>query len=371
MSIFYHKQIAFKSDKTLSVLGIYVILKWEVYMDKYMSYIIDFAQKILSIPSPSGYTKDVIEAIEDEANKLGYKAEKTKKGNLIINVEGSSGHTLGLSAHVDTLGAMVRSITSEGQLKFTTIGGPIWPTLDGEYCTIRTREGNNYTGTFLSTSPSSHVYKKASTESRNPDQMVVRIDEVVKSKEDVEKLGIRPGDFIFFDPKTTVTKSGFIKSRFLDDKISVAILFGLLKYLKDHQKQNKQDLKIIISTYEEVGHGASFIPEVDEMIAVDMGCIGEDLSCTEFDVSICAKDSSGPYDYQIVSKLVDISKKEKLNYVTDIYPFYGSDVSAAYRGGTDFRGGLIGPGVHASHGMERTHMDAVKSTFQLLVHYVT
>jgi putative aminopeptidase FrvX len=301
---------------------------------------------------------------------LGYSTTKTKKGNLIIDVEGESEEILGLSAHVDTLGAMVRSITSDGQLKFTTIGGPIWPTLDGEYCTIKTRDSKEFTGTFLSTSPSSHVYKKAGSETRNPDNMTVRIDEVVKNKEDVEKLGIRPGDFIFFDPKTTVTKSGFIKSRFLDDKISVAIIFGLLKHLKDENIKPRQNLKIIISTYEEVGHGASFIPEVDEMIAVDMGCIGEDLSCTEYDVSICAKDSSGPYDYEIISKLVDISKREKLNYVTDIYPFYGSDVSAAYRGGTDFRGGLIGPGVHASHGMERTHKDALESTLKLLINYL-
>lgn len=331
---------------------------------------IEFAKKILSIPSPSGYTVEVIDAIEKESLALGYACSRTKKGNLIIEVNGQTDETLGLSGHVDTLGAMVRSITSDGQLKFTTIGGPIWPTMDGEYCTIRTREGKNVTGTFLSTSPSTHVYKNANTESRTPDQMVVRIDEVVKTKDDVLKLGIRPGDFIFFDPKTVVTESGFIKSRFLDDKISVAILFGLLKHLKDHQIIPRQQLKIIISTYEEVGHGASFIPELDEFIAVDMGCVGEDLSCTEYDVSICAKDSSGPYDYQIVSKLVDISKAEKLSYVTDIYPFYGSDVSAAYRGGKDFRGGLIGPGVHASHGMERTHINALENTLKLLLGYI-
>ncbi len=339
-------------------------------MDKNTSYIIEFAKQILSIPSPSGYTHEVIEAIEAETKALGFKCSKTKKGNLIIEVDGLTKETLGLSAHVDTLGAMVRSITSDGQLKFTTIGGPIWPTLDGEYCTVHTRENRNISGTFLSTSPSSHVYKNASTETRNPDNMIIRIDEVVKSKEDVENLGIRPGDFIFFDPKTTVTDTGYIKSRFLDDKISVAIIFGLLKHIKDNKIKPKQQLKIIISTYEEVGHGASYIPEVDEMIAVDMGCIGEDLSCTEHDVSICAKDSSGPYDFNIITKLVDISKREKLNFVTDIYPFYGSDVSAAYRGGKDFRGGLIGPGVHASHGMERTHIDALEATFKLLLNYI-
>jgi putative aminopeptidase FrvX len=200
--------------------------------------------------------------------------------------------------------------------------------------------------------------------------MFVRIDEVVKTKDDVLKLGITTGDFIFFDPKTIITESGYIKSRFLDDKISVAILFGLLKYLKEENITPKHNLVFIISTYEEVGHGASYIPEVDELIAVDMGCIGDDLSCTEQDVSICCKDSSGPYDYNIITKLVDIAQKNKLNFATDIYPYYGSDVSAAYRGGKDFRGALIGPGVHASHGMERTHIDAINSTLNLLIHYI-
>jgi putative aminopeptidase FrvX len=200
--------------------------------------------------------------------------------------------------------------------------------------------------------------------------MFVRIDELVKNADDVKKLGIAPGDFIFFDPKTTITKSGFIKSRFLDDKISVAILLGLLKYLKDESIKPNANLTFIISTYEEVGHGASFIPELDELIAVDMGCIGADLSCTEQDVSICCKDSSGPYDYQIINKLVEIAKNNQLNFATDIYPFYGSDVSAAYRGGKDFRGALIGPGVHASHGMERTHLNAIMSTLKLLINYI-
>jgi putative aminopeptidase FrvX len=340
-------------------------------MKKYSNFILNFAKDILSIPSPSGYTQNVIDFIKMKSEEMGYTTQKSKKGNLIINVAGQSDFTLGLSGHVDTLGAMVRSINSDGSLKFTTIGGPIWPTLDGEYCTIHTRDGKEYSGTFLSKSPSTHVFKDASSLSRSPENMVVRIDEVVKNKDDVLKLGITPGDFIFFDPKIIITKSGYIKSRFLDDKISVAILFGLLKYLKDNLITPKQNLVFIISTYEEVGHGASSIPDVDELIAVDMGCIGDDLSCTEQDVSICCKDSSGPYDYNIISKLVNIAKDNKLNFVTDIYPFYGSDVSAAYHGGKDFRGALIGPGVHASHGMERTHIDAVENTFKLLVNYIS
>ncbi|XMB72387.1 M42 family metallopeptidase [Mycoplasmatota bacterium WC30] len=340
-------------------------------MTKYIDFILDFAKKVLSIPSPSGYTRKVIDYIEESASNLGYSSERTNKGNLIIDVKGKTDKVLGLSGHVDTLGAMVRSITSDGNLKFTTIGGPIWPTLDGEYCQIKTRDNKTFTGTFLSTSPASHVYKDASTKTRTPDNMIVRLDELVKEKKDTEKLGIAPGDFIFFDPKTIITASGFIKSRFLDDKISVSILFGLLKYIKDNNIIPDSQLKIIISTYEEVGHGAASIPKLDELIAVDMGCIGEDLSCTESQVSICCKDSSGPYDYDIISKLVKLSKDNKIDYATDIYPYYGSDVSAAYRGGHDIKGALIGPGVHASHGMERTHKLAILNTLNLLINYVT
>ena len=355
------------------MLYYYLNLRKDVFFlnDNYLNEVFSFAKKILNIPSPSGFTDDVINFIAKEVETLGYTSKKTKKGNLLIEVKGQSNFTLGLSGHVDTLGAMVRSITADGDLKFTTIGGPIWPTLDGEYCTIHTRNNINYQGTFLSTSPSTHVYKDANSVSRTPEQMIVRIDEVVKSKADTLKLGIAPGDFIFFDPKTIITESGFIKSRFLDDKISVSILFGLLKYLKTENITPKQSLIFIISTYEEVGHGASYIPEVDELIAVDMGCIGEDLSCSEQDVSICCKDSSGPYDYNIITKLVNIAKDHNLKYVTDIYPFYGSDVSAALRGGKDFKGALIGPGVHASHGMERTHKDAIENTLKLLINYIS
>lgn len=341
-----------------------------IKLTEYTKNILDFAKKIIAIPSPSGYTAEVINFLEKETAKLGYPHYLTKKGNLIVEVQGTSDYTIGLSGHVDTLGAMVRSVQSDGNLKFTTIGGPIWPTLDGEYCQVRTRDGKVYTGTFLSTSPASHVYKDASTKSRDPENMVVRLDELVASKNDTINLGIAPGDFIFFDPKTQITPSGFIKSRFLDDKLSVSIIFGLLRHIKENNIIPKHNLRIIISTYEEVGHGAAYIPAVDELIAVDMGCIGEDLSCTEKQVSICCKDSSGPYDFGIISKLIEVSKANKVDFATDIYPYYGSDVSAAYRGGQDIKGALIGPGVHASHGMERSHASAVENTFVLLINYI-
>lgn len=331
---------------------------------------LEFAKKILEIPSPTGYTKNVISylASECELRKLDYHI--CNKGNLIINFKGENNYTIGLSGHVDTLGAMVRSINSDGTLKFSVVGGPILPTYDGEYCYIITRDNKVFFGTFLSNSPAAHVFKDAKTLPRTEENMHIRLDQKVKNKEDVKKLGIGVGDFIVVEPKTVITESGFIKSRFLDDKISVAILFSLIDYILENNIKLKNNLTIIITTYEEEGHGASSIPPLDELIAVDMGCIGEDLSCTEYDVSICAKDSASPYDFDITNKLIAVAKELNLNYAVDIYPYYSSDVSAALQSGNSIKGGLVGPGVSASHGMERTHHDAVENTLKLLIGYL-
>ena len=180
------------------------------------------------------------------------------------------------------------------------------------------------------------------------------------------------GDFIFIDPKTTVTESGFLKSRFIDDKGSVAVLLALLEIMNAEKIVPAYPVKIVISNYEEVGHGSSYIPaDITEYISVDMGCIGDDLSCTEYDVSICAKDSSGPYDYEMTSTFIELAKENNLQYAVDIYPMYGSDTSAALRGGNNIKGALIGPGVHASHGMERTHYEALENTLKLIYLYIT
>lgn len=337
------------------------------------TYVLDTAKEILEIHSPSGFCYDVMTLIKAKAQTFGYLFETTRKGCGIISIPGESEEqVIGLSAHVDTLGAMVRSITATGTIKFTLIGGPIPATLDSEYCEIRTRKGKIYTGTFLSTSSAAHVYEDSKTKERSPEKMEIRIDEMVHSKEDVLALGIQSGDFIFIEPKTVITESGFIKSRFIDDKGSVAALMGLLELLHRENKKPNFTTKIFISVYEEVGHGSSYIPEdITEMIAVDMGCIGEDLNCTEYDVSICAKDSGGPYDYEMTTQLAELAEANNLKYVVDIYPMYGSDVGAALRGGNNIRGALIGPGVHASHGMERTHYVALENTIKLLYLYLT
>ncbi|WP_105614027.1 M42 family metallopeptidase [Vallitalea okinawensis] len=335
------------------------------------SYVKEILKNLLEIPSPSGFYHDIMAYINSEVNKLGYTFETTNKGCGVITIPGQEeGYIVGLSAHVDTLGAMVRSINGSGTLRLTSVGGYMGQTIEGEYCKVHTRDGKVYDGTILTTQPSVHVYSDARKQERTLENYEIRLDEDVDSDESVRELGIEVGDYVSFDPRARFFDNGFIKSRHLDDKAGVAALFGFMEHLNTNNLQPRHTVKIFISVYEEMGHGSSFIPQdIDELIAVDMGAMGDDLQCTEKQVSICAKDSSGPYDYDIVNRLVALSKEKEINYVVDIYPFYGSDVSAALRGGNDIKGGLIGPGVHASHSMERTHINAILDTTKLLVYY--
>lgn len=332
-----------------------------------MNYIINTIETLVNIPSPSGYTREVMEFVKSEAEGYGYTCTMTNKGGLLISVPGKGKETLGLSAHVDTLGAMVRSIDADGNLRFTLVGGYTMHSVEGAYCKIHTRDGRTYTGTILIRSSSVHSYDDARTLERSEKNMVIRIDEIVKSKEDVLNLGINSGDYISFDPNFQYTDKGFIKSRHLDDKASVAVLLGLLKDMSENNLLPEKNIIILISNYEETGFGASWIPEeITEFIAVDMGVIGDDLNGNEFSVSICAKDSSGPYDYDMTNRLIALARENNIDYVVDIFPHYASDVSSALRGGNNIRGALIGQGVHASHGMERTHKDGLENTLKLL-----
>lgn len=336
-----------------------------------MQYIIKTIETLVNIPSPSGFTNEIMGFIRTEAENFGFACEESQKGGLIIAVKGSSNDTLGLSAHADTLGAMVRSISPDGMLRFTLVGGFTMHSVEGSYCRIHTRSGQEYTGTILAKSPSVHSYDDAKTLDRNERNMEIRIDEVVKSKEEVLALGINSGDYISFYPYFEYTKAGFIKSRHLDDKASVAVLLGMLKDLSEGKMEPKRNLKLLISNYEEVGYGASWIPEdITEFLAIDMGAIGDDLNGNEYAVSICAKDSSGPYDYGMTNQLIKLAKDNQIDYAVDIFPHYGSDVSVALRGGNDIRGALIGQGIHASHGMERTHKKALENTLKLLEAFI-
>ncbi|TBL80490.1 M42 family metallopeptidase [Paenibacillus thalictri] len=333
---------------------------------------LELLETLLLTPSPSGYCHHIMSKVEAEAGKLGFVMTYTNKGNGIITVPGlNQDRVIGLSAHVDTLGAMVRSIKETGKLRFTPVGGYMMGAIENEYCQIHTRDGRVYDGTILTTKPSVHVFTDARELKREEAVMEIRLDEPVTSKAEVERLGIGVGDFVSFDPRAQIKANGFVKSRHLDDKASVAALFGLLELIARERLVPQHTLKFVITTYEEVGHGAAYLPDdMTELIAVDMGAIGDDLSCTEFDVSICAKDSSGPYDYGMTSKLIELAKREGLSYAVDIYPQYGSDASAALRGGQNIRAALVGPGVHSSHGMERTHVQAIEHTAALLAAYI-
>ena len=336
-----------------------------------MTYVTEILEKIVNIPSPSGYTKEVLKVVEEEARAFGYSSTYNRKGGLIIEVPGQTEEVLGLSAHVDTLGAMVRSLTPEGRLNIVLVGGFMMESIEGMYCKIHTRTGKTYTGTILTKEPSVHTYDNAKTLERKAKNMEVRLDELVYSAKDVTDLEISTGDYISFDPMFVHTKSGYIKSRHLDDKASVAVLLGVLRDISLSGALPKRTLKLVISNYEEVGFGASFLPEdIEEFIAVDMGALGDDLTGSEHKVSICAQDSSGPYDYEMTSRLISLAKEHNIDHAVDVFPHYGSDVGAAIRGGNDIRGALIGQGVHASHGTERTHVDGMEQTLKLIKAYI-
>lgn len=329
--------------------------------------------EILTTPSPTGYTTEIINYISKELDSLNVDYIKTNKGALVATIPGlNTENQITFSAHVDTLGAMVKSIKSSGTLELTPLGGYMMNSIEGENCLVKTMDGKTISGTIQTVRPSVHISSDARDLKRTPENMEVVLDEKVFSQEDTEKLGISIGDFICFDSRTQITDSGFVKSRHLDDKASIAILLYTIYHLKNNNITPAQTTNFFISNYEEVGHGSSAaIPsKTTEFIAVDMGCPGPGQNSSEFDCCICAKDSSGPYDLDLRQKLVQLCKAENIPYKIDIYPFYGSDASAALRAGWDIRTALIGPGVFASHGYERTHMDSISATLNLICSYI-
>ena len=335
---------------------------------------VEETKKILAIDSPSGYTADVADYVMKEYQKLGYEPKLTTKGGVLVALGGKDKkNAVMLEAHIDTLGAMVAQIKSDGRLRVTPVGGMNANNAETENCRIHTRFGEKvYEGTLQLANASIHVNGDYNDKKRTFDETEIVLDEKVHSREDVEALGIMTGDIVCFDPRTTITESGYIKSRFLDDKLSVGILLGYARYLKEENVTPERMIYQHITVFEEVGHGgAASIPEgVTEVISVDMGCVGDGLACEETQVSICAKDSHGPYHYDVVTGLIAAAKREELDFAVDVYPHYGSDADVALTAGYDVRHGLIGAGVYASHGYERSHVDGVKNTFKLLCAYL-
>ncbi|SCI77351.1 Putative aminopeptidase ysdC [uncultured Clostridium sp.] len=342
-----------------------------------MDYKSDLVKKylndVLNIPSPSGYTQNIMEYIKKilETHNVDYKV--TNKGAIVATIEGEDKeYQKTLSCHVDTLGAMVKEIKSNSRLALTQVGGYMMHSIEGECCKIHTRDGKVYEGTIQTTKPSVHIHSDARELQRIPANYEVVIDEEVFTKEDTQKLGIEVGDFISFDPRVKMTDSGFIKSRHLDDKASVAAVLYIIEYIKLVGIKPKNTINFFFSNYEEVGHGSSAaIPEkTKEFIAIDMGCPGEGQNSTEYDVCICAKDSGGPYDYELTTRLINLAKDNNIGYKVDTYPNYGSDAGAMIRAGYDAKTALIGAGIFASHGYERTNIKAIIETIKLIMEYI-
>ncbi|MFU2181359.1 M42 family metallopeptidase [Streptococcus pluranimalium] len=335
---------------------------------------VDYITTLTNIPSPTGFTKTIMNYLVSELQGFGYQPLRTHKGGVMVSVKGQNDdkHRV-VTAHLDTLGAMVRAIKPDGRLKMDLVGGFVYNAIEGENCTVHVaKNGKQISGTILMHQTSVHVYKDAGTAERNQTNMEVRLDEKVTSAEETRALGIEVGDFISFDPRVVVTPNGFIKSRHLDDKVSAAILLELLKTYKEEGTKLPHTTHFYFSAFEEVGHGAnSSLPsQTVEYLAVDMGAMGDDQATDEYTVSICVKDASGPYHYDLRQHMVTLCEENDIPYKLDIYPYYGSDASAAVRAGAEVKHALLGAGIESSHSYERTHTDSVEATERLVDAYL-
>ncbi len=345
----------------------------EALQRSYAEYAAKKAAALLAIDSPTGYTDEAAQWVRDAFVHLGFGATVTTKGGVLVDLGGTDdANALLLQAHADTLGGMVDQIKANGRLHITRLGGLRAANAETENVRVHTRDGRIVEGTVQLVNASVHVNGKYGELVRDFDNIEVVLDEDVSSAADTRALGIEVGDIVALETRTRITESGYIKSRFLDDKLSVGVLLGLARYMRDTGAVPARHVYAHITVYEEVGHGgAASVPAgVTESISVDMGCVGDGLQCTERKVSICAKDSGGPYSYPVVSGLIAAAKATGADYAVDVYPFYGSDVESTLSAGSDIRHGLIGPGVYASHGYERSHIDGVWNTLKVLQGYL-
>lgn len=335
-----------------------------------LTYCLAALKELCAIDSPSGFTDKVSEHLLQTLESFGFSPEKTRKGGVLCSV-GGTGAPLVLMAHVDTLGAVIQTVKENGRLTLSPVGGLQAENCEAENCRVYTRFDGVFTGTLQLNNASVHVNGDYGTKKRTFQETEVVLDACVKRGKDTRALGISEGDFVCFDPRTVLTDSGYIKSRFLDDKLSAAMLLAYAKRIAEEKLTPKRKVYLYFTVYEEVGHGAaaSVPADAEEVVSVDMGCVGEGLICTEHEVSICAKDSGGPYDYSVTTALVCAARAAGAAYAVDVYPHYGSDAEASLRAGFDVRHGLIGAGVYASHGYERAHTDGVLNTLKLLFSY--
>lgn len=340
--------------------------------ERYEGYLLAVLEKLISIPSPSGFFRAVEEHLSEEIRAFGCEPQSLQKGGLRYCL-GGEGDPVMLMAHADTLGAQIKHIKPNGRMMIVPVGGLNPNNIETENVTVFTRFNGTYEGTILLENASTHGNRNYNVLRTFEDNLELVLDKLVSSKEDVLKLGIRNGDFVALHPRYEVSTDGFIKSRFLDDKIGVAILLAFSKFVKEHNVELRRKVYVSFSVYEEVLHGGGpGIPsDVTEILGLDMGCVGKNLDGSETKVSIVARDNYGPYNYEMITALSSLCNQNGIDYAIDCYSGYISDVVTALIAGNDVRHGLIGPGVYASHSYERTNLRAVEGTFRLLEAYLT
>ncbi len=335
-----------------------------------------FLTGLLNTPSPTGCCADALTFVEDAFRALPIPhldIRRSPKGTLILTWPGrDSTAPRGLTAHVDTLGLMVKEIKSSGRLRTCLIGGYMWNAVEFEGVTVRTWDGRRYRGTVVPIKASVHIHRDARDMTRAEDTMEIRLDARVSTAEETRALGIEVGDFVALDPRVEISDTGFVRSRHLDDKAGVAAIYEACAALADAGLVPAQSLTIVIAQYEEVGHGAAegWPTDLAELVAVDMAAVGQGQNSDEFSVGICVKDSGGPYDPALIARLRTLAEAHNIPYKTDIYSFYGSDGGVYWRTGGSAQVALIGPGVDASHGYERTHQDSLLHTTHLIARYI-
>lgn len=335
-------------------------------------FLLNRLEELVNTPSPVGYYVELNPLLARYASEFGLTVSYDNRSTAYMTLEGEdNSKTVLIGAHGDTLGLMVRRIESDGTIRVRNLGGINYCNLEGESVTIHTRSGSTYTGLICCQSHSTHVFEDARTLERNENTMMILLDEPVHSEQEVKALGIRHGDFVSIEPRFQLTKSGYVKSRFLDDKAAIACCFSMVKYLKDNGLKPKYRTILAVPYHEEIGLGGTFVPpEVSEYVAVDIGLIGPDYDGNEFAVSICAKDNIAPYDYELTNRLISYAEKAECDYAVDIYFHYGTDANVAMRGGNNLRAATFGMAVYCSHGMERTHVKGLEATTNLLLAYV-
>lgn len=335
-------------------------------------YTVDCFETLVNIPSPVSYFVQINPVVEKLAAELGKTVTYDNKHTAYITLDGEdNSKTVMIGAHLDTIGMIVRRIDNDGMIRIRQLGGMNFYSAEGETVTVHTRDGRSYTGLLACQSHSTHVFDDARSSLRDEMTMIISLDEPVKTREDVLALGIRHGDIISVEPRFQYTEKGYIKSRFIDDKAAVACCFSMVKYLNEHNLKPKYRTLLAFPHYEEIGHGGAYVPqEVSEFVAIDIGLIGPDYDGNEYKVSICAKDNSTPYDYELVTRLIHQAEKADCDYAVDIFYRYGTDANASLKAGCNLQAAAFGMACYCSHGMERTHVKGLANTVNLMLAYV-